>query len=148
MPEVLRLADVCKEDARAMLLSFEVANRLFDRAGVDVVRQHDDDPLAAYELARQAQSLGDAARALLPAVLEIVAQQSLEVVDVVGAGDEHQLDEAGSGERVDCPLHHGLVPDRQEVLVGDLRQRIEPRPGAAREDDSLHGDAMLWEPWS
>ena len=109
-----------------MFLPFEVVNRLVDRAGVDVVRQHDDGPVVADEFPRQPQSLGDAARALLPPVAEIVAQQPLKVIRVIGARHEHQLGQTGSGERVDGPLHHGLVPDGQKVLVRDLRQRVEP----------------------
>jgi hypothetical protein len=34
--------------------------------------------------------------------------------------------------------------DRQKVLVGDPRERVEPRAGAAGEDDALHRGQMLF----
>ena len=43
-------------------------------------------------------------------------------------------------------IDHRLVVDRQQLLADDARERIEPRAGAAGEDDPLHGKTMNYEP--
>ena len=146
--EVLRLAHVCEQHPGASLLSSEVADRLLDRAREDVVGEHDDDAVVRGELAREAERFRDPARSFLLPVLQVVPEEAPEVVHMIGAGDEHQFVDAGSLERVDGPLNHRLVAHGEQMLVRDLGERIEPRPGPAGEDDALHGDAMLWEEWS
>src|SRR6185312_6239632 len=55
------------------------------------------------------------------------------------AGDEHQLRDPGADERLDRERDHRPVVDRQQVLVRDPGERIEPRPGASRENHPFHG---------
>ena len=99
---------------------------------------------SAAKSRREAERLGDPAGRSCRAVLELAAEQALEVLHVVAARDEHQLVEAGLPQRLDRVEDHRLVVDGQEVLVRDPRQRIEPRAGAAGEDHALHRrcDAM------
>src|SRR6185312_13332239 len=74
--QVLRLPHVRQEDAGTLSLLPEVADGLGDRAAEDVVREHDDDPVAAAEVPGEPERLGDAAGALLLAVREPVAEQA------------------------------------------------------------------------
>src|SRR5262249_29766645 len=148
MPRVLRPADMCEQAARAVLLRLEVGDRRRDRAAVDVVGEHDDEALVADELAGQAECLCNATGALLPSVLDVVAEVPAEVVGVVCPGDEEKVADAGRLERARRPTTHGLLADRQQVLVGGAGERTEPGAGPASEDDALHANAMLWEPWS
>ena len=55
--------------------------------------------------------------------------------------DEQDVADAGQHQRRQRIVDHRLVVDRQQLLRHDLRDRIEPRAGAAGEDDSLarHG---------
>ena len=52
----------------------------------------------------------------------------------------HQIDE----EALDRVIDHRLVVDGDELLAHRRGDRREPRPGTAREDDSLH--ALLIRP--
>ena len=96
--KMLRLLDLREDDARAALLPLEVLDRRRDRLLEDVVREHDEDAVAAREPLRQAQRVGDAALALLVGVREPVdpvrvpvAEQPEELAGVRAAGDEHEL---------------------------------------------------------
>ena len=58
---MLRLLDLGEDDAGAPLLTGEVVDRRLDRPLEDVVREHDQDAVAAREALRQAQRVRDAA---------------------------------------------------------------------------------------
>ena len=66
-----------------------------------------------------------------------VAEQPEELARVGAAGDEHQLGDARVDERLDRVGDHRPVVDRQQVLVGDQRQRMQARTGAAGQDHAL-----------
>src|SRR5262249_48766659 len=148
MAKVLGLAHVCEQDARSPRLGLEVCDRRRDRTAVDVVREQDDEALLAHELARKAQGLRDAARALLARVLDVVAEVAAKVVDVVAARHEQEVADPGLRQRIGCPLALRLLAEGEKVLVRDFGERIEPGAGPAGQDDALHADAMLWESWS
>ena len=88
--------------------------------------------------------MGDAERPALVAVGQVepemrpVAEQLDDVADALAADDDHHLADAHPGERLDRVVDHRPVVDRQQVLVGDDRQREQPRGGPAGEDDALH----------
>ena len=67
-----------------------------------------------------------------------VAQQLDDVADALAADDDHHLADAHRGQRLDRVVDHRPVVDRQQVLVGDDRQREQPRGGAAGQHDALH----------
>ena len=150
MAEVLRFREPRQDDASAALLTLEVLDRQADRLLEHVVGQHHDDPVALPEALRQAQSVRDAALLLLVGVEEAVdpvvvpvPQQAEELARMCPPGDEHDLGDAGRDERLDGVRHHRPVVDRQQVLVRDAGERVEPSAFPAREDDALHRRGML-----
>src|SRR5205807_1033337 len=62
---------------------------------------------------------------------------------VDAARDQHDLADARPDQRLDRVADHGPVVDREEVLVGDPRQRIEAAAGAAGQDDALQRPNMI-----
>ena len=89
---------------------------------------------------------GDPALAFLIGVVEMlqaelppVAQQAQEVAGVLAPGDDEDVGDAGVDQGLDGIEDHRPIEDRQQVLVGDAGQRVEPAPGAACEDHALHG---------
>ena len=138
MTEVLELPDRREQHAGSPVLRLEVVDGVADRPAEEVVGEHHDDAVARREVPRQAERLGDAARLLLNREVELVAEVAAEVVDVVGTGHEQQIAHARVVEEVDRPLDHGPVPDREQVLVRDPGERIQPRSGPARQDNPFH----------
>ena len=55
------------------------------------------------------------------------------------ARHDHHLCHSGLDERLDPVADHGPVADRQEVLVGDPGQRMQPAARTAGEDHAPHG---------
>ena len=74
----------------------------------------------------------------LQAELAAVAEQGQELAGVVAARDDHDLVDAGQHQRLDRIEDHRLVVDRQQVLVGDPRERMQSGARAAGENDALH----------
>src|SRR5262249_38708987 len=66
-----------------------------------------------------------------------IAEEPLEAADVFWRGDEQDVADAREHERRERVVHHRLVVDGQELLAHGARDREEPRPGAAGENDSL-----------
>jgi hypothetical protein len=58
---------------------------------------------------------------------------------MVGRGDDEDIGDAGVAELANGMEEHRLAADRQQVLIGRLRQRKKPRSVAASEDDAFHG---------
>ena len=100
--------------------------------------------VVADEVAGEADRVGDAERAALVAVRQVepemraVGEQLDDVADALAADDDHHLADAHPGQRLDRVVDHRPVVDRQQVLVGDDRQREQPGGGPAGEDDALH----------
>ena len=124
----------------------EVVDRRADGAADDVVGQHDHHPVAVDEALGQRQGLGDAAGPLLVGVGEAVdaplvaaAEEAEELAGVGAAGDHHDLVDPGRDQGLDGVGDHRPVVDRQEVLVGDAGEGVEPGPGPPCEDDAFHG---------
>ena len=67
-----------------------------------------------------------------------VAEQLLEARQIVRRGDEAKLADAAFDERRQRIIHHRLVINRLELFARDQRERIQPRPGAASENDAFH----------
>ena len=129
----------------ARLLSLEVLDDRPERPLEDVVGEQHAHLVARDEPLGEPERIGDAARLLLVAVEEpvdavvvAVAEQAEELAGVRAAGDEHQLVDAGADERLDRVGDHRPVVQRQQVLVRDPRERVQPRARAAREDDAFH----------
>ena len=114
------------------------------RAAKDVVAEHAAERVVAHEVPGQPDRVRDPERAGLVAIGQVeaegraVRQQLDDVADALPADDDHHLADPHPGERLDRVVDHRPVVDRQQVLVGDDRERIEPRGRAAGEDDALH----------
>ena len=143
--EPLRVVDLLQQDAGAALLPPE---RLHERGDVvldDVVAEDDHHALPLGVVAGQAERLGDAAVPLLIDVVDVgqaellaVAQKPQEVARVVAARDEQDVLDAGLHQRSNRIVDHRLVPDREQVLVGDLGQGKLAGAQASRQDDASH----------
>ena len=143
--EALRVRDLVEQRARAVRPALELGGDVGQgRAAQDVVAEDAAERVVAHEVAGQADGVGDPERAGLVAVGQVdperrpVRQQLDDVADALAADDDHDLADAHPGERLDRVVDHRPVVDRQQVLVGDDRQRVEPRGRAAGEDDALH----------
>ena len=55
-----------------------------------------------------------------------------------GGGDDQDLADARQHQHGERVVDHRLVVDRQQLLADDQRDRIQPRAGAAGQDDALH----------
>jgi hypothetical protein len=110
----------------------------------DVVAEDQRDAVAADEIAPEGERLRNARRAILHGVsqaqapLRAVTEQLLEARRVLRRGDDQDVADAGEHERRQRVIHHRLVVDRQQLLRDHLRGRVEPRAGAAGEQDALH----------
>ena len=67
-----------------------------------------------------------------------VAEQPEELAGVGAPRDQHDLGDPGLDQRLDRPLDHRPVVDRQQVLVGDAGEREQPRAGPPGQKDALH----------
>ena len=146
MAQVLVLLHRCEQDAGSVGVGGEGVDHRFDGPFDDVVGQHDQHRVAVDEPGGQPEGLGDAAGLLLIAVAEpvdaelvAVPQQAQELPGVGSPGHQHDLGDPGVDQRLDAPVDHRPVVDRQQVLVGDPGQRMQPRAGPPGQDDALHG---------
>ena len=110
----------------------------------DVVAQHERAGLPADEPLADGEGLGEAVRRGLLRVGEVhavtgaVAQQPLEVWQVRRRRDDEDVADAGEHEGRQRVVDHGLVVDRQQLLGGHERERVQAGAGSPGEDDALH----------
>ena len=110
----------------------------------DVVAEHQGARLAGDELLADGERLGQAVRRGLPCVGEVhavaraVPEQALEVGEVGRRGDDQDVADARQHEGAKRVVDHGLVVDRQQLLGGHERERVQARAGPAGEDDAFH----------
>ena len=110
----------------------------------DVVAEDEGARLAGDELLADGEGLGQAVRAGLLGVGEVhavaraVPEQALEVGEVGRRGDDQDVPDARQHEGGQRVVDHGLVVDRQQLLGGHERERVQARAGPAGEDDAFH----------
>lgn len=110
----------------------------------DVVAEHQRARLAVNELLADGEGLGQAVGARLlgvgqvHAVARAVPEQALEVGEVRRRGDDQDVPDARQHEGGQRVVDHGLVVDRQQLLGGHERERVQAGSGPAGEDDALH----------
>lgn len=146
--EALRVVHVVAEDGGAA-----AGLGLLDRAPQvprqpvaeeDVVAQHQRAGLAGEEVPPDQERLGQAVGARLLGVGEVdpevrpVAQQALEVGQVGGRRDDQDVTDARHHEDGQRVVDHGLVVDRQQLLAGHERERVQARARTASQDDAFH----------
>ena len=110
----------------------------------DVVAQHQGARLAGDEVLADGECLRQAVGARLLGVGEVhavaraVPEQALEVGEVRRRGDDQDVADARQHEGAERVVDHGLVVDRQQLLGGHERERVQARAGPAGEDDAFH----------
>ena len=57
---------------------------------------------------------------------------------MAAARDDHDVCDACCEEGLEGIVYHRFVVDREEVLVGDFCEGVEPGASAACEDDAFH----------
>lgn len=145
--ETLGVVHVVAEDRGAARLRVLHGARQVARQAVaveDVVAQHQRARLAGDELLADGEGLGQAVRARLlgvgqvHAVARAVPEQALEVGQVGRRGDDQDVPDASQHEGAERVVDHGLVVDRQQLLGGHERERVQAGAGPAGEDDAFH----------
>lgn len=110
----------------------------------DVVAEHEGARLAGDEVLADGEGLGQAVGARLLGVGEVdavagaVPEQALEVGEVRRRGDDQDVPDARQHEGGQRVVDHWLVVDRQQLLGGHERERVQAGAGPACEDDALH----------
>ena len=145
--EALGVVDVVAEDRGAARLCVLHGARKVARQAVaveDVVAQHQGARLSADEVLADGEGLRQAVRRGLLRVGEVhavaraVPEQALEVGQVGRGGDDQDVPDARQHEGGQRVVDHGLVVDRQQLLGGHERERVQARAGPAGEDDAFH----------
>lgn len=145
--EALGVVHVVAEDRGAARLGVLDGARQVARQAVaveDVVAEHEGARLAGDELLADGEGLRQAVGARLLCIGEVhavaraVAQQALEVGQVGRRGDDEDVADARQHEGAERVVDHGLVVDRQQLLGGHERERVQARAGPAGEDDAFH----------
>ena len=145
--EALGVVDVVAEDRGAARLCVLHGARKVARQAVaveDVVAEHERARLAVDELLADGERLRQAVGARLlgvgqvHAVARAVPEQALEVGQVGRRGDDQDVPDASQHEGGQRVVDHGLVVDRQQLLGGHERERVQAGAGPAGEDDAFH----------
>ena len=145
--EALGVVHVVAEDRGAARLGVLDGARQVARQAVaveDVVAEHEGARLAGDEVLADGEGLRQAVRGRLlgvgqvHAVARAVPEQALEVGEVRRRGDDQDVPDARQHEGGQRVVDHGLVVDRQQLLGGHERERVQAGAGPAGEDDALH----------
>ena len=149
--EALGVVHVVAEDRGPARLGVLDGARQVARQAVaveDVVAEHERARLAGDELLADGEGLGQAVGARLLGVGEVhavaraVPEQALEVGEVRRRGDDQDVPDARQHEGAKRVVDHGLVVDRQQLLGGHERERVQARAGPAGEDDAFHKNPL------
>ena len=145
--EALGVVHVVAEDRGAARLGVLDGARQVARQAVaveDVVAEHEGARLAGDELLADGEGLRQAVRRGLLGVGEVhavaraVPEQALEVGQVRRGGDDQDVPDARKHEGGQRVVDHGLVVDRQQLLGGHERERVQAGAGPAGENDAFH----------
>ena len=145
--EALGVVHVVAEDRGPARLGVLDGARQVARQAVaveDVVAEHEGARLAGDEVLADGERLRQAVRRRLlgvgqvHAVARAVPEQALEVGQVGRRGDDQDVPDARQHEGGQRVVDHGLVVDRQQLLGGHERERVQARARAAGEDDAFH----------
>ena len=145
--EALGVVHVVAEDRGPPRLGVLYGARQVARQAVaveDVVAEHEGARLAGDELLADGERLRQAVGARLLGVGEVhavaraVPEQALEVGEVRRGGDDQDVPDARQHEGGQRVVDHGLVVDRQQLLGGHERERVQAGAGTAGEDYAFH----------
>ena len=147
--KALGVVHVVAEDRGAARLCVLHGARQVARQAVaveDVVAEHQSARLAGDEALADGECLRQAVGARLlcvgqvHAVARAVPEQALEVGQVRRRGDDQDVPDARQHEGAKRVVDHGLVVDRQKLLGGHERERVQAGAGPAGEDDAFHDE--------
>src|SRR5579884_3406923 len=140
-----RIGDLLEQNLSARRLPAEIFGGFQNILLNDVVAQNDAQPVAVRKVFGQREGVRNAAFAFLIGVAEVlqaellaVREQPQKVARVFASGDDQDIANPGVDKRLDRVINHRLIVNRKQVLVGDLRQRIEAAARAARQDYAFH----------
>ena len=145
--EALGVVHVVAEDrGEARLCVLDGARQVARQAVAveDVVAQHQGARLAGDKVLADREGLRQAVGARLLCIGEVhavaraVPEQALEVGEVRRRRDNEDVTDARQHEGGQRVVDHGLVVDRQQLLGGHERERVQARAGPACEDDAFH----------
>jgi len=148
--EALGVVDVVAEDAglaALRILRGLLQARAKAAAVEDVVAEHHRAAVIADELLAQQERLRQTVRrglhliAQVQAVLAAVAEQALEVWQIHRGGDDENVPDARHHQGGQGIVDHGLVVNRQKLLRRHHCQGIQPRAGAAGQNNTFHLDS-------
>lgn len=149
--EALGVVDVVAEDrGPARLRVLDGARQVAGQAVAveDVVAEHQGARLAGDEVLADGEGLGQAVGTRLLGVGEVhavaraVPEKALEVGQVGRRGDDQDVPDARQHEGGQRVVDHGLVVDRQQLLGGHERERVQAGAGPAGEDDAFHKNPL------
>ena len=143
-PVTLGVVDPARKHGSAAGLPRRVAQQRAQIVAIeDVVAKDQRRRVAGEKLLADQECLRNSARMILNRVrqgappLLSVAEQTAELLDLFRCRDNQQLADAGQHQRGQRIIDQRLVVDRQQLLRGCERQRIEPCAPASRQDDAL-----------
>ncbi len=140
----LRVGDLVGEDGAALRVAAVGQGGGEVVAVEDVVAEGQRHVVVADEVLADEERLRQPVRRGLVGVVDhepplgSVAEEASESGGVLRRRDDQDLPDPRLNERGQRVVDHRLVVDRHELLRDALRDRIQPRPGAAGEDDALH----------
>ena len=125
-------------DLRAAPALNELGRGFADTLLVNVIAEHDADRFVVRKVFGQNQRRRNSSIAFLIGVIQMfqaeflaVTEKPKKIAGVVAASDDEDFGNTGVNESLDRIVDHRPVVDREQVLVGDLRQWIHPRAEAA-----------------
>ena len=148
-----RVVHVVAEHRGTMLGRSRLAQRAAQAIAVeDVVAQHQSARLAVDELLAQQERLGQAVGARLHlvgeahAVLAAVAQQTLEVRQIVRRADDQDVADPGHHQHAQRIVDHRLVVHGKQLLRCHRGERVKTGSRATGKNDALHNTTCFLSP--
>src|SRR5881397_1272199 len=80
-------------------------------------------------------------RPMISYAIEVLVGAGVREIILTGVRaprDEHEHEQPRADQDLDRVADHRPVVDRQQVLVGDAREWVQPASGPAGQDDALH----------
>ena len=145
--EPLRVGDIVAEDGGAAVFRVRpgIAQNAGEAAAIEnVVPQHHGAGRIADEFLADEEGLSKTIRAGLDGIAQVnakvaaVSQKLPEAGGIRGGGNNQNVPNSRQHQCGQGIVDHRFVVYREQLLGGDLCQRIQPGAGAAGQNDTLH----------